>query len=154
AGRPQGVAKLCRVSTEPQDRRPRAGAVGSRPPRCYSGEVSSRRASPMQAAIGISWILRRLVEVSCWRPWLTVSLALVLAAAGAGHTLRAVTFQPTARALLPQRADYVVRYAEYAKEFGELEDIVVAVEAGSFESARAYAARLTQELRAAPTLAR
>ena len=29
------------------------------------------------------------------------------------------------RALLPQNAGYVLRYAEYARDFGELEDIVV-----------------------------
>ena len=52
------------------------------------------------------------------------------------------------RALLPQNAGYVLRYGEYARDFGELEDIVVVVEAGSFEGARAYASRLTQELRA------
>ena len=52
--------------------------------------------------------------------------------------------------MLPQNAGYVLRYAEYARDFGELEDIVVVVEAGSFESARAYASRLTQELRASP----
>lgn len=34
---------------------------------------------------------------------------------------------------LPQNAGYVARYAEYARDFGELEDIVVVEEAGSFE---------------------
>jgi len=44
----------------------------------------------------------------------------------------------------------VARYAEYARDFGELEDIVVVVEAGSFEGARDYATRLSQELRDSP----
>jgi hopanoid biosynthesis associated RND transporter like protein HpnN len=52
--------------------------------------------------------------------------------------------------VLPQSAPYVKRYVEYAKNFGELEDIVVVVEARSFEGAKAYAARLVQELRASP----
>jgi hypothetical protein len=95
-------------------------------------------------------VLRRLVRLSCRRPAVTVALSLLLAAAAVAYTAHALTFKTSTRALLPQDAGYVVRYAEYAKEFGELEDIVVVVEAGSFEGARAYAARLTEELRQAP----
>jgi hopanoid biosynthesis associated RND transporter like protein HpnN len=95
-------------------------------------------------------LLRRLVRASCRRPGLTVLLSLLFAALGVAYTLHALTFKTSMRALLPQNAGYVVRYAEYARDFGELEDIVAVVEAGSFESARAYASRLTQELRASP----
>lgn len=95
-------------------------------------------------------LLRRLVWASCRRPGLTVGLSLLFALVGVAYTLHALTFKTTTRALLPQNAGYVVRYTEYARDFGELEDIVVVVEAGSFEGARAYATRLTQELRAAP----
>ncbi len=95
-------------------------------------------------------LLRRLVRASCRRPGLTVLLSLLFAGLGVAYTLHALTFKTSMRALLPQNAGYVVRYAEYARDFGELEDIVVVVEAGSFESARAYASRLTQELRASP----
>ena len=104
----------------------------------------------MPVTHGTGRLLRRLVRASCRRPLLTVGLSLLLAAAGAAYTLHALTFQTATRALLPQNAGYVVRYAEFAKEFGELEDIVVVVEAGSFEGARAYASRLTQELAASP----
>ena len=52
----------------------------------------------------------------------------------------ALTFKTSARALLPQDAGYVHRYLGVRREFGELEDIVVVVEAGSFEAAKAYAA--------------
>ena len=95
-------------------------------------------------------VLRRLVRLSCRRPGVTVAISLLLAAAAVAYTAHALTFKTSTRALLPQDAGYVVRYAEYAKEFGELEDIVVVVEAGSFEGARAYAARLTEELKQAP----
>ena len=95
-------------------------------------------------------VLRRLVRLSCRRPAVTVAISLLLAAAAVAYTAHALTFKTSTRALLPQDAGYVVRYAEYAKEFGELEDIVVVVEAGSFEGARAYAARLTEELKQAP----
>jgi len=93
-------------------------------------------------------VLRRMVWMSCRRPRLTVALSLLLAALGLAYTLHALTFETSTRALLPQSAGYVVRYAEYSRDFGELEDIVVVVEAGSFEAARAYGARLAEELRA------
>ena len=95
-------------------------------------------------------LLSRLVRVSCRRPGLTVVLSLLFAALGVGYTLHALTFKTSTRALLPQSAGYVVRYAEYARDFGELQDIVVVVEAGSFEGARDYAVRLTEELRQSP----
>jgi hopanoid biosynthesis associated RND transporter like protein HpnN len=95
-------------------------------------------------------LLRRLVRLSCRRPALTVGISLVLAAVSVVYTANALTFKTSTRALLPQNAGFVQRYAEYAKEFGELEDIVVVVEAGSFEGARAYAARLTDELNSSP----
>src|SRR5499427_654163 len=94
--------------------------------------------------------LRRLVRVSCRRPILTVLVSLVLAAAGIAYTLHALTFKTSGRDVLPQSAAYVKRYIEYARDFGELEDIVVVVEARSFEGAKAYAARLVQELRTSP----
>ncbi len=95
-------------------------------------------------------LLRRLVRVSCRRPAATVVLSLLLAALGIAYTLHTLTFRTSVRDILPQNAGYVQRYSQYAREFGELEDIVVVVEARSFEGARAYAARLVQELRASP----
>jgi len=95
-------------------------------------------------------LLRRLVRVSIERPWLTVAISLLLAVVAVGYTMHSLTFRTSTRSLLPQNAGFVVRYAEYAAEFGELEDIVVVVEAGSFEGARAYAARLTEELKQSP----
>jgi uncharacterized membrane protein YdfJ with MMPL/SSD domain len=62
-----------------------------------------------------SRFLRFLVEVSCRRPGLTVAISLLLAALDAASTLHALTFRITTRSLLPQGADYVVRYTEYAK---------------------------------------
>jgi len=95
-------------------------------------------------------LLRWMVRTSCRRPGLTVTLAVFLAILGVTYTLLALTFKTSTRSLLPQSAGYVARYAEYARDFGELEDIVVVVEAGSFEGARDYATRLTQELRDSP----
>src|SRR5512135_722743 len=95
-------------------------------------------------------VLRQLVRVSCRYPGVTVALSLLLAVVGIAYTLHTLTFETTTRALLPQNAGYVVRYADYLREFGELDDIVVVVEAGSFEGARDYAVRLTQALRQSP----
>ncbi len=95
-------------------------------------------------------LLRHLVRLSCARPVVTVCLAAFFALAGIGYTLHSLGFKTSGRDVLPQQAAYVKRYVEYAKNFGELDDIVVVVEARSFEGAKAYAARLVQELRASP----
>ena len=95
-------------------------------------------------------LLRRLVRVSCRRPYLTVTLSLLLAVFGITVTVQNLRFKTSGRDVLPQNAGYVQRYNEYAKDFGELEDIVVVVEAPRFETAKAYASRLVQELRDSP----
>ena len=95
-------------------------------------------------------LLRRLVRLSCRRPVLTTLLSLILAIAGVAYTLHALTFKTSGRDLLPKDAGYVVRYNQFAHEFGELEDIVIVVEARTFEAAKAYTARLVQELRVSP----
>jgi len=95
-------------------------------------------------------LLRRLVRLSCRRPVVTLVLSLALAVVGVAYTFHALTFKTSGRDLLPQDAGYVVRYNQYAREFGELEDIVIVIEARSFEAAKAYAARLVQELKAGP----
>src|SRR5215470_10687967 len=104
----------------------------------------------MNATSRTGRLLRGLVRLSCRRPVLTALLSLILAVAGIAYTLHALTFKTSGRDLLPKDAGYVVRYNQYAREFGELEDIVVVVEAPTFEVAKAYAARLVQELRASP----
>src|SRR6185295_10813581 len=95
-------------------------------------------------------LLRRLVRVSCRRPLVTVILALVLAVAGLVVTVQHMGFKTSGRDVLPQDAGYVKKYVEFARDFGELEDIVVVVEAPTLEAAKAYASRLVQELRASP----
>lgn len=95
-------------------------------------------------------MLRRLVRASCRRPYLTVGLSLALAVLGVAVTVDGLRFKTSGRDVLPQNAGYVQKYVEYARDFGELEDIVVVVEARTFEAAKAYAVRLVQELRASP----
>src|SRR5262245_64866920 len=95
-------------------------------------------------------LLRRLVRLSCRRPLVTTSVSLILAVAGIAFTLHALSFKTSGRDLLPKDAGYVIRYNQYARDFGELEDIVVVIEARTFEAAKAYAARLVHELRNSP----
>jgi hypothetical protein len=69
---------------------------------------------------------------------------------GVIYTLHTLSFGTSGRDLLPRDAGYIVRYNQYAREFGELEDIVIVIEARTFEAAKAYAARLVHELRVSP----
>jgi hopanoid biosynthesis associated RND transporter like protein HpnN len=95
-------------------------------------------------------LLRRLVRLSCRRPVATTAISLLLAVAGITYTLHTLSFRTSGRDLLPRDAGYIVRYNQYAREFGELEDIVIVIEARTFEAAKAYAARLVHELRLSP----
>jgi len=95
-------------------------------------------------------LLRRLVRLSCRRPVVTTAISLLLAVAGITYTLHTLSFRTSGRDLLPRDAGYIVRYNQYASDFGELEDIVIVIEARTFEAAKAYAARLVHDLRASP----
>lgn len=87
-----------------------------------------------------------MVRVACARPALTVALALALSAASLWYALTTLTFATSQRALLPQGQPYIERYVEYEREFGELDDLVIVVEARSLSEAKVYATRLVREL--------
>jgi uncharacterized protein len=93
--------------------------------------------------------LRRLVRLACRRPGLTVLTAVLLALASVAYALTTLTFATSTRALLPAHEPYIERYVQYDREFGELDDLAIVVEAGSLQEATVYAARLVRELRAA-----
>src|SRR5262245_25303527 len=97
-----------------------------------------------------SWVGRLLaavVRASIWRPWATVLLSALLALGAGLYTLSALEFVTSALRLLPQRARYVVLLNQYLKDFSELDDIVVAVEAPGPSHAKRYADRLVRTLR-------
>jgi hopanoid biosynthesis associated RND transporter like protein HpnN len=77
-----------------------------------------------------------------------VGVALVLAAASVVYTLAFLTFKTSPRDLLPQDQPYILRWAEYTGDFGDLDDVAIAVEAPSLAEAKEYATRLVGELRA------
>ena len=112
----------------------RSGPV--RPPPAAAGRVGSAGGRAVAA----------LALASTRRPLATVVISLLLAAAGTLYTLHALTFVTSNLRLLPQKASYVVRLKDYQRDFGELNDIVVAVEAASPDRSKAYAARLVADL--------
>jgi hopanoid biosynthesis associated RND transporter like protein HpnN len=89
-----------------------------------------------------------LVRLSCARPWLTVALALVLAAGSVVYTLTTMRFQTSTLRLLPPGQPYVERYRQYDDEFGDLDDLAIVVQAPSLPEATLYARRLVRELHA------
>lgn len=98
--------------------------------------------------------LARLVRVSTARPGLTIGLCLALAVICAVYTARALTFVTSSLELLPPQQLYVQRFKEHLREFGELNDIVVVVEAPTVERAQDYADRLATDIRALPRAGR
>src|SRR2546425_1049740 len=93
--------------------------------------------------------LRWLVRVSCAYPAVTVVGALGLAVVSVLYTLTTLTFQTSNLGLMPPGQPYIERYRQYDREFGELDDLAIVVEAPSLPEATLYARRLVRELRAA-----
>jgi hopanoid biosynthesis associated RND transporter like protein HpnN len=92
-------------------------------------------------------ILQTLVRLCCAHPALTVSMAFACAALGAGYAAHSLTLETSKFHLLPLHRQYATLYKDYAEDFGQLEDIVVVVEAPQIETSTAYAARLASVLR-------
>jgi uncharacterized protein len=79
-------------------------------------------------------------------PALTIIVCVLLAGLGIFYTARTLTFQTSAVELLPADRVYVQRFKQYLRDFGELNDIVVAVEAPEVGQAKAFATRLADRL--------
>ena len=97
-----------------------------------------------------SRLLLRLVQLSTRRPWITLGVAALLAGAALLWTMHALGFQTSTARLLPASARYATLYREYLQDFGELNDIVVAVDSESGENSRRFVNRLAQALAAQP----
>jgi hopanoid biosynthesis associated RND transporter like protein HpnN len=87
------------------------------------------------------------VRLSCHRPWLTLAAGVALAAISVVYALTTLTFATSTRALLPANEPYILRYVEYDREFGELDDLAIVVEAPSLPEAIVYAGRLVRALK-------
>lgn len=101
----------------------------------------------MNVAAQTGRLLRRLVGAACAVPLLTLAVAVVVAAVSIWYALTSLTFATSTRALLPQGLPFIERYVEYDRQFGELDDLVIVVEATSLNEAKVYATRLVRELR-------
>jgi hopanoid biosynthesis associated RND transporter like protein HpnN len=97
---------------------------------------------------GAGRVLRRLVRTACQWPALTVGLAIAVALGSVWYTLAHLTFATSTRALLPRGLRFVERYVEFDREFGDLDDLVIVVEAPTPAEAKVYATRLVHEMRA------
>jgi hopanoid biosynthesis associated RND transporter like protein HpnN len=93
-------------------------------------------------------LLRRLVRAACAWPALTLVLGVALAAASIWYALVALTFATSTKDLLPQGQPYMLRFSEYERLFGEIDDLIIAVQARSLPEAKVYAGRLVRDLRA------
>jgi uncharacterized protein len=93
-------------------------------------------------------LLRRLAGLASVHPVWTLVLAVLLAGVSVVYALTTLTLSTSQRDLLPQGQPYIQRYVEYSREFGDLDDIAIAVEAPSLTEAKEYATRLVRELRA------
>ena len=76
----------------------------------------------------------------------TVVVSVVLAVAAGLYTLHSLAFVTSHVRLLPQHERYVKLLREYQRDFGELNDIVVVVEAPTPEQSKDFAARLVEAL--------
>ena len=78
---------------------------------------------------------------------MTLTAAVVLAALSVVYAFTFLQFATSQRALLPQGKRFIERYVEYDREFGDLDDLVLVVQAPSLPEATIYANRLVRELR-------
>jgi uncharacterized protein len=91
--------------------------------------------------------LARLAGLAAWRPWITLLVGTVLAALSVLYAFAALTFKTSTRDLMPRDRPYLTRYTELSREFGELDELVIAVESRSLPEATIYATRLVREIR-------
>jgi len=78
---------------------------------------------------------------------MTLTAAVVLATLSIVYAFTLLEFATSERALLPQGKRFIERYVEYDREFGDLDDLVLVVQAPSLPEATIYANRLVRELR-------
>ena len=95
-------------------------------------------------------LLARVMRAVTRRPWWTVAACLALAVAGTIITARGLSFQSSSVQLLPPSHVYVQRFKEYLRDFGELNDIVIAIEAPTVPRAQSFADRLAAEIKKIP----
>jgi len=94
--------------------------------------------------------LRAVVRLCCRHPLLTVVAGIGLAVLSVWVTSARLSFETSQLHLLPPGQPYVTRYRDYSKDFGELDEIIIAVRGRTLRESQAFASRLVRELRASP----
>jgi hypothetical protein len=94
--------------------------------------------------------LGALARLAVARPVVTISLSVLLAFLALAYTVGHLGFVTSGRDLLPQDQPYVQRDEEISDDFPRLDQLVVAIESDDVGRSKAYAHRLTEELRREP----
>jgi len=94
--------------------------------------------------------LRGVVGLCCRHPRLTVVAAIGLAVLSAWATWARLGFETSQLHLLPHGQPYVTRYRDYSKDFGELDELIVAIRSPSLQDSETFAARLVADLQTGP----
>ena len=87
------------------------------------------------------------MRVAAAWPVCTLVIGVALAALSVWYAFTTLTFATSTAALLPRDQAYMQRFTEYERLFGEIDDLIIVVQAPSLPEAKVYAARLVRELR-------
>jgi len=96
-------------------------------------------------------VLRATARGCRQHPRITLLVAVILTVLAVPVTLTKLSFETSNLHLLPSGQPYVARYREYAQQFGELDEIIIAVRGRTPEASKAFAAQLVAALHAGPT---
>jgi uncharacterized protein len=96
---------------------------------------------------GIGRGLRQLVRASCRWPVLTLALGVALAVVSVWLAFAKLTFATSTADLMPRGHADMSRFQEYERLFGDVDELIIVVEAPGLDEAKTYAARLVRELR-------
>src|SRR5205085_12199214 len=80
--------------------------------------------------------LRATVRLSCRHPRVTLGLGLALGVLAVLVTCARLSFETSELHLLPAGQPYLERYREYSREFGELDEIIIAVRGQSVDESK------------------
>ena len=98
------------------------------------------------ANLGASGI-RRLVRYATVRPWLSVILAVVLAALSVWHTVAALQFATSRSAMVSSKAPYIRADQATSQDFGSLNYLVVVIEPPTASQGKQFVRALSTRLR-------
>jgi hopanoid biosynthesis associated RND transporter like protein HpnN len=91
--------------------------------------------------------LQYLVRAACRRPIVTLALGVALATLSVWLAFARLTFATSTADLLPRGLADMSRFQEYERLFGDVDELIIVVEAPALADAKTYAARLVRELR-------